>query len=142
MTANTKNLLFCFWVELSTRFYFYMKSNLTIFILVKYITLKLAFMKKSHFWGRSVWISNSHNGRTKQNLAKIFYKLHFIHNMNIICENKQILRWSVFFFAEIDWFLEKQFLILWSHLVLSGGSDVPEFSYILAYIFSMCLKET
>ena len=99
MTANTKNLFFCFWLELSTRFYFYMKSNLTIFILVKYITLKLAFMKKSHFWGRSVWISNSHNGRTKQNLAKIFYKLHFIQNMNIICENKQILSWSVFFFS-------------------------------------------
>ena len=64
-------------------------------------------MKKSRFWGRSVWISNSHNGGTKQNLAKIFYKFHFIHNMNIICENKQILRWSVFFFAEIAWFLEK-----------------------------------
>ena len=46
MTTNTKNLLFCFLVELSTTFHFYMKSNLTIFILVKYITPKLAFMKK------------------------------------------------------------------------------------------------
>ena len=72
MTTNTKNLFFCFLVELSTRFHFYIKSNLTIFILIKYITLKLAFLKKSHFWGRSVWISNSHNDRMKQNLAKIF----------------------------------------------------------------------
>ena len=76
-------------------------------MLVKYITPKLAFMKKSHFWGRSVQISNSHNGGMKQNLAKIFYKFHFIHNMNIICENKKILRWSVFWIA---WFLEKMAL--------------------------------
>ena len=110
MTAITKNLFFCFLVELSTRFHFYMKSNLTIFILVKYITLKLAFMKKSHFRRRLVWFPNSHNGRTKQDKAKIFYKFHFIHNMNIICENKQILRWSVFFFAEIAWLLEKSTL--------------------------------
>ena len=42
----------------------------------------------------------------KQNLAKIFYRFHLIHNMNI-CENKQILRWSVFCIA---WFLEKMTL--------------------------------
>ena len=105
MTTNTKNLFFCFLVEVSTRFHFYMKSNHTIFISVKYITLKLAFMKHSHFWGRLVRISNSHNGGMKQNLAKMFYKFHFIHNMNI-CENKQILR-SVFWIA---WFLEKMTL--------------------------------
>ena len=56
-------------------------------------------MKKSRFRGRSARISNSHNGVTKQNLAKIFCKFHFIHDMNIICENKQILRWSVFWIA-------------------------------------------
>ena len=69
-------MFFCFLVELSTRFHFYMKSNLTIFILVKYITPKLAFMKKSHFWRSLVWFSNSHNGGTKLNKANLkFFKL-------------------------------------------------------------------
>ena len=61
-------------------------------------------MKKSRFWGSRFEFQLTI--MAEQN--KIWQ-----NNMNIICESKQILRWSVLFFffvAKIAWFLEKMTL--------------------------------